>query len=358
MLKLDKRSDSPFWQIVGTCPYTRERVRKSTFVDREETAKGILAAYLSRAHNEAVHGPQSQTLVAEAVLEHVAKSGEARFLGPILDHLGKRRIIDVTDADLSEVARKVYPNAQASTLVRQLYGPFQALWNSAERAKMVPPRTFSKPKVKRKPARYADDAWLMAVLKALTTLEQRSAILFMSFSGARASEVVAVKVKNHDIAAATILLENTKNGEARLVPLPAFVNDALALLSHKEPDAPLFGYTQRFALNNMLKRACARAGVEYLSPHKAGRHAFAARLLKDGNSLKALQEAGGWKSSAVVANTYAHLERAQVDLAVRQVSTIADTQAAQLAISAHAAGIEKDRKKQEKQPIKRRLKAA
>lgn len=355
MLKLNKRPESPFWQIIGTCPYTRERVRKSTFCDREDQAKGVLAAYLARAHNEAVHGPQSQTLVAEAVLEHVAKSGEARFLGPILDHLGKRRLIEVTDADLSEVARKVYPNAQASTLVRQLYGPFQALWNSAERAKMVPPRTFSKPKVKRKPARYADDKWLIAVLKALTTLEQRSAILFMSFSGARASEVVAVKCKNYDPDGATVLLENTKNGDARLVPLPPFVNDALALLERKNPEAPLFGYTQRFALNNMLKRACARAGVEYLSPHKAGRHAFAARLLKDGNSLKALQEAGGWKSSAVVANTYAHLERAQVDRAVRGVSTIADTQATQLAISAHALAVEKEQKRQEKRPHKRRL---
>jgi integrase len=332
MLKLVKRQGSPCWQIVGTDPYTRERIRKSTGVDREDQAKNILAAYLSRAHNEAVHGPQSQTLVAEAVLEHVSKQHEARFLGPILDHLGKRKLSEITDTDLSALARKVYPDAKASTLVRQLYGPFQAVWNSAERAKMVPPRSFAKPKIKKTPARYADDRWLVKVLMALTTLEQRAAILFMSFSGARASEVVAITCGNHDPDAATVLLENTKNGEARLVPLPAFVNDALRLLDHKDPDAPLFGYTQRFALNNMLKRACARAGIEYLSPHKAGRHAFAARLLKDGNSLKALQEAGGWKSSAVVANTYAHLERAQVDRAVRGVSTIIDTQMTQLPV--------------------------
>lgn len=132
MLKLVKRPNSPFWQITGTCPYTRERVRKSTGCDREEQAKGVLAAYLARSHNEAVHGPQSATIVAEAVLEHVAKSGEARFLGPILDHLGKRRLIDVTDADLSEVARKVYPRAQASLVKLQLrHGAHFARYSTA-----------------------------------------------------------------------------------------------------------------------------------------------------------------------------------------------------------------------------------
>lgn len=352
MLRLKKRAGSPFWQIVGTCPYTRERVRQSTGVDREDEAKGILASFISRAHNEAVHGKQSQVLFAEAVLEYVGKGGDARFLGPLLDSLGKKRMTDISDQDLTALATKVYPLAKSSTLVRQVYGPVQAVWNAAERAKMVSARNFAKPKIKKTPAKFADDAWLLAVLKSLTKLEQRAAIMFMSFSGARASEVVSVQVQHHDIEAGTVLLQNTKNGDARLVPLPEFVNQALELLPHDKPAAPLFGYKQRFALNNMLRRACDRAQVPYLSPHKAGRHTFAARLLKDGNSLKALQEAGGWKSSSVVANTYAHLERAQVDRAVREVRTIAGTQATQLAISAKNYAD----KKREKSIKKRRLK--
>jgi hypothetical protein len=127
MLRLKKRDDSPFWQIVGTCPYTGERVRKSTGVDREDQAKGILAAYLARAHNEAVHGPQSEVLFAEAVLEYVGKGGDARFLGPLLDNIGKKRMLSINDQDLTALALKVYPKAQSSTLVRQLYGPVQAV---------------------------------------------------------------------------------------------------------------------------------------------------------------------------------------------------------------------------------------
>lgn len=101
MLKLDKRADSPFWQIVGTCPYTRERIRKSTGCDREDEARKVLTAFLARRHTEAVHGPQSTTLVAEAVLEYVDKGGDARFLGPILDHLGKCRM------DFTQIIAKV-----------------------------------------------------------------------------------------------------------------------------------------------------------------------------------------------------------------------------------------------------------
>ncbi len=293
MLRLKKRSNSPFWQIVGACPYTGERVRKSTGVDREGEAKRLLATYLARAHNEALHGPQSEVLFAEAVLEYVGKGGDARFLGPLLDKIGKKRMMALSDQDLTALAFKVYPNAQPSTLVRQLYGPVQAVWNAAERARMVPPRTFAKPKVKRKPVQAPDDQWLTKVLGACNKAEHRAVLLFLSFGGPRATEAITVKAKHHDAEAGTVLLQNTKTGIPRIVPLPEFVNDVLASLNHSDPEAPLFGFTQRFGLTNMLRRACGRAKVPYMSPHKAGRHAFAARLMKDGNSLKALMEAGG-----------------------------------------------------------------
>lgn len=317
MLRIIKRPDSPFWQIVGTCPYTRERVRKSTGVDREEQAKQILAAFLARRHTEAVHGPQSATLVAEAVLEYVDKGGDARFLGPILDNLGKRRMIDVADTDLSDVARKAYPGAQASTLVRQLYGPFQAVWNAAERARMVPPRKIAKPKVKRKTARYASPEYQQQVMAAIRDPRQFAAVAFMTYSGARASEVVNVLVRHYDRRNGTVLIQDTKNGTSRTVPLPPSVERLIQSLDLSRPESRLFGYAQRFALNNILRRASERAGLAYMSPHKFGRHTFAARILSQGHSLKTLQEAGGWKSANLVVTTYAHIESSVIDAAVR-----------------------------------------
>ncbi len=48
--------------------------------------------------------------------------------------------------------------------------------------------------------------------------------------------------------------------------------------------------------------------------------AFAARLLRQGRTLKEVQEAGGWSpaSMPMVAETYAHLEKSAVDAAVRE----------------------------------------
>lgn len=343
MLKLTKRPGSPFWQIVGACPYTRERVRKSTGCDREDEARKVLTAFLARRHTEAVHGPQSATLVAEAVLEYVDKGGDARFMGPILDHLGKRRMIDVEDRDLSDMARRVYPGAKPSTLVRQLYGPFQAVWNAAERARMVPGRKIAKPNLPKTRVKPANDAQFFAVLSALTKLNQKAAVLFMSYSGARSGEVVAVRVQDHDPIRGTVLLAKTKNEDARVVHLPAFVNEALKLLPHDKPGAPLFQLETRYALNTMIGRACKRAKVEKFTPHQIGRHTFARRFLEGGNSTKALMDAGGWKSLAAV-EKYAFLEASTVEAAVRDVRPGLDTHATHASL-VHAANIGKQREK-------------
>ena len=328
MLKLKQRTiktqtgETRRWYISGTCPYTKRRVRESAGTDSRDEAQHVLAAYLTRARDEAIHGPNNgSALFAEAVCEYLGKKGEARFLDPLLAEFGKLRLRDITDQALTLAGDKIYPRAKASTLVRQLYGPMQAVWNAAVAAKMAPPRHYSKPKVKYGKAVAVTDQWLLKLLRALPRLEQRTAILFMSFSGARSSEVVNVLVKHYNPDSARVLIADTKNDDPREVLLPPFVNDAMRLLPMDDPEAPLFGYASRFSLNRIIKRGCLRAGLRYFSPHKVGRHTFASRFLADGHSLKALQEAGGWRTIGVVAKTYAHLERSQVQNAVASVST-------------------------------------
>ena len=58
-----------------------------------------------------------------------------------------------------------------------------------------------------------------------------------------------------------------------------------------------------------------------MSSHKIGRHAFAARLLREGHSLRVVQDAGGWKVARMVTDHYGHLERSQVDAAVSSAGT-------------------------------------
>jgi hypothetical protein len=58
--------------------------------------------------------------------------------------------------------------------------------------------------------------------------------------------------------------------------------------------------------------------IDYYTSHRVGRHAFAARLLAEGKSLRFVMEAGGWATIQIVAETYGHLERSYVDDALRE----------------------------------------
>ena len=122
-------------------------------------------------------------------------------------------------------------------------------------------------------------------------------------------------------------LRKTKNGAPRVVPLPGLVFEALWNL--KGAKGTIFGFKTRHTLNQALERACKRAGVRVMTSHEVGRHAFAARLLAQGFTLKQVQEAGGWKSYRMVAEVYGHLEKSSVHDAMRQ----SDTKLAQLMVS-------------------------
>lgn len=309
------------YQIQGTCPYTGEPVRKGTRTRSRKIAEDKLRILLEQRRDRALNGDESIANFADAVAEYLAKGGEDRYIAPLLDAFGTTRLTALKDTDITEFCGAHYPGAKASTLVRQVYGPIQWIWQAAVNARLAKPRTFARPTVKRSPAKYANtDEWTKKVLLACTNDQQRAALMFMSYSGARASEVVAVTEQDHDVANATIRLQRTKGGYQRVVALPPFVNAALAKIHRGKSQASLFGYASRYSLVRILKRTCKRAGVEYLSPHKAGRHTFAARLLRNGASLKDLQEAGGWNDIGIVARTYAHLEASAVAARVRNVA--------------------------------------
>ena len=68
----------------------------------------------------------------------------------------------------------------------------------------------------------------------------------------------------------------------------------------------------RNSVYETLKRACERAGIEYLTPHQAGRHTFATNLLAAGKSLAFVKDAGHWSSGRLVMDTYGHLEQSDI----------------------------------------------
>jgi integrase len=318
MLKIVRRGKKGIYQIVGTCPITGGSIRKSTGTDSERHADAFRVQLETRLLDERTFGKRATATFAEAVVLYQQKGHGLRYSGLLTRHFGARRLDSITDLDVANFAALHYPNAKPQTINRQVYTPLISIWRVAHAARMCGPHEFRRPKQpEREAVVFATDEDIARLLKVS---DQRgiAAILLLTFTGARASEVCRVTVADIDWEARTILFRKTKPGKPRMVPLAPMVLEALLPL--RQVQGPLLGFRHLMQLDRVLKAACKAAGLPALSSHKIGRHAFAARLLRQGKTLKEVQEAGGWgaASMAMIAATYAHLERKAVDAAVRE----------------------------------------
>jgi integrase len=324
MFKLVQRGKKGIWQITGTVG--GERYRESTGTDSEPHAQVLLAKRQSEALDRAVWGAKRTTLFAEGLSLYLEQGGEARFTEKLLDRFGAYRMADITQADVLKFARETYPNSGPEGIDRQVFTPLIAIFRAANAAGMCELPSFKRPKKpEREAVQYADDEYVARLLPSCG-VRLNAAVLSISYTAARASEACRVHDPDVDWEAETLLLRKTKGGKPRRVPLAAIVVEALLPL--RGTTGPLFGFSSRYSLNQAIERACKRAKLPYMSSHKIGRHSFAARLLRQGKTLKEVQEAGGWskKSYRLLAEIYGHLEQSQIDAAVRS----ADTNLAQL----------------------------
>ena len=314
MLKLTQRGK--IYYITGTL--RGRRYRESTGTDSRPHAEALLAKRQNEILDRDVFGEKRTALFAEAVLLYVEGGGEARFLNPLLNRWGGRRLEETTAAEAARAARDMYPGRTAATLDRQLYTPLNAVLRKAAKAGLSELRVFDRPKVRRRPVTIPDESWLWSFLPHANASLQ-AIVLFMSFTAARVAEACRLQWADVDFARKKALLGITKNGKPRVVALAPIVIDALLKLERST--GPVFGYAARWSVNQAIERACRRGGLAYYSSHKIGRHSFAARLLRAGHSTRLVQVAGGWSSIGIVAEHYGHLEQTEVDRAVTSVGT-------------------------------------
>jgi integrase len=317
MLRLIRRGKKGILQIVGTIG--GERYRESTGTNSEPHAQVILAKRQSEILDRLTWGERRTSIFAEAVILYLNQGGEARFAGKLNDHFGHKRMSEITQAEVSKFAAEAYPNSGPQGINRQVYTPLISIFRCAHKAGMCELPSFTRPKIPRRRAvTFARDEYLAGLLPQCSH-RLKAAILLITFSGARASEACRLEDPDVNWTTKTALLRETKNGVPRLVSLTDMTFEALIPL--RGTVGPLLGFKSRFTLNQAIARACHRAALPVMTSHGLGRHAFAARLLRQGKTLKEVQEAGGWKSFRMVAEIYGHLERSSVDAAVRGADT-------------------------------------
>lgn len=260
-------------------------------------------------YEEAALGKSRPATFADAITVYLGKGKKGRFLTRLLDHFTETPLSAIGQAEIDRAASALYPGAKASTLNRQVYGPMVAVLRAAAKARlpgasvpMIDRRQESKPEV-----RPADDAHLDALLPHLPDGLMRL-IWLMTYTGLRTGEALAVRPEH--VSDGYAMVGKTKNGDPRMVPLPE---------GWEYPHGG-WGYDTTQGVGKALRRAHKAAGLPYRDGHELGRHAFAARFLKAGGSIKRLKEAGGWKKLAVVDERYGHLEMTDVHDFMRGLS--------------------------------------
>jgi integrase len=324
MLKLIKLGKGGTYHITGTLRGVR--CRESTHTTSLPYAEEKLAQRQREILDLTTYGQKSTAVFADAVSLYLTNKGETlgaydlKAINKLNERFDARRLASITQEDVNTFCKEVYPRSGPHGLDRQVYTPLIAICRMA--AKNEPPLCelprFKRPtKPEREGVRYATDDDIAALLPHASDRLQ-AAILFLTFTGARGSE--ACRVRNRDVnwERQTALLVRTKT-KPRVVPLAPSVYEAMLKL--RGSPGFLFGFTLCSSLNQAIERACRRAGIERFTSHEVGRHAFAARLLGQGRTLKQVQDAGGWATYRMVAEVYGHLELSAVHAVVRGADT-------------------------------------
>lgn len=238
-------------------------------------------------------------------MAYVKDGGESRFVLPMARRLAGKRLKDITPAEIREAARLEYPEASNATLNRQGITPARAVINFGHDQGWCPSiRVRSFPV--EKPKRQAVDARYLDKLRPHLPHRLYVMMMFLHVTGRRVSDAIHLTADRVDIESGRVWFETTKNGEPAVTFMTPEVRDLVAEIM---PEAgKVFPYAHRSSVYSTLRRGCEKAGVPYLGTHQPGRHSFATMLSDAGFSTKAIAEAGGWKSTRLVAEIYEHPE--------------------------------------------------
>jgi integrase len=245
----------------------------------------------------------------EAAASYVQHGGEARYLPRLVAWFGPEDVTTITPLAVRSAAAEIYPNATAATRNRQVITPARAvLYHAHEMGWRMPARVRLFPAPKTRKTVPAGRRWLETFIDQCDAdglAHLAACVLLMNLCGARVSEAIALTGEYVDLRQRTALLVKTKTDVMSLRYLPDHLVERIRDLGLR-PGERVFRYTSRFSVNERIAAVCRRAGLPYKSSHTVGRHAFATNALNAGVSARVAMDAGGWKSSSIFLETYAH----------------------------------------------------
>jgi integrase len=326
-LKLVRRPNTPNWVIRGTLRGVR--VEESTGTGNRTAAEEIRAKREAEILKASIYGRAATASFAEAALSYLQQGGSRKFLQPVIQYFKTTPLAKIDQEAIEEGAGKLFPNASPATRNRNFYTPTLAVLHHAARKKLCARPIVKRPKPSKARVRWLTIEEADRLINA-TADHLRPLVIFLLYTGARVGEGLWLDWRNVDLARAHVTFTETKNGEARGVPLHQRVIAALANLPHRDgevfrrPDG--LPYVRSKGINDTsagtriktaFRRAVVRAGLEDFHPHDC-RHTWATWHYTKNRDLGALMKLGGWKSTAMVMR-YAHANVAELSHTIDQL---------------------------------------
>jgi integrase len=158
---------------------------------------------------------------------------------------------------------------------------------------------------------------------------------FCLFTGLRQAEALELTWERVDRSRGVVLLELTKSGRRREVPLNS---EADAVLVRRSPKASelVFGTSSSYAFRSSWEKAVTAAKIEDFRFHDL-RHTFASWAVQRGATLQEVKDLLGHSSLAMVMR-YAHLSPEHLRKAVGRLDGLLTT----VAVSAHEINLGRD----------------
>ena len=316
-LKLYPRPNG-IWHIRGTVQGRRFDQSAKTRVRSE--AEQIRAKWEREAFQEAVYGKRAVGSFLEAMEGYLKAGGDPRFLDPLLEAFGGRKLSDIGQREVDDLAAK--RDVKPSTRVREIYTPLLAVLNFGAETGLCDRPNIRKPKVGQGRTEYLRpaeaEAWITALPPHLSRL-----VIFLLSTGCRITEALELEWKDVSPEGQRVTLWETKAGYARSFGLGRRARQALperpesgkGVIFRNSRGEPWHGYD---AINLMLRRQLSRNPGELTPAHcHLFRHTWATWAYACTRDLTFVMQQGGWRSLAMLGR-YTHA--ASPDLATAVIS--------------------------------------
>lgn len=321
-LKIYKRGRT--WWIRGRADGEQSYITRSLRTFDEVVARAKASEIERKALQRAILGPDApsetdELTFADASVFYDAKPADAKYLLKVWPEIEHMRLKDITPKFVRDLGKKLYPMAACDTWRRQVVVPICAVINNAHEEKGTPlikvkaytnierqrqdEKRGKLSRVKKTPGSWE---WLDKFREEANPYMSALA-LFMFTTGARVGQSVLIESEDLDLLHGRLWFPPSKGHPGQWVDLIPELTVDLANLTPR--NNRIFGYTSRHSVYGPWQTACARAGIEYIAPHAAGRHGFGTEtVVRQGVNPVDAAKAGRWSSPRVLLDTYAHSE--------------------------------------------------